>query len=385
MVIYMHMVKRKFWLQKIEEFWKRRSVIWLSGVRRVGKTFLCQSLSDIEYFDCELPSARRQMEDIEGFLERLKGKRIILDEIHRLKNPSELLKVAADHYKNVSIVATGSSTLWASAKFKDTLTGRKETLWLTPMIKDEYKDFGASDINHRLLRGGLPPFFMEEKFSERSFQEWIDSYWAKDIQELFRLEKRGAFQKFLELIFINSGGMFEATKYAVPCEVSRTSISNYLKVLESTYVAHILKPFSGRKTFEIVSAPKVYAFDTGFVCYFRGWDKLRTEDKGKLWEHLVLNEIMAHRQSRDINYWRDKQGHEIDFILRRRGGHVQVVECKWSCKDFNPRNLKIFRKSHGLGHNFVVSFDISRPFTRKFGELTVNFVNLKDLISSLVA
>jgi predicted AAA+ superfamily ATPase len=81
------MVKRQFWLQKIETAWKRRSVLWLSGVRRVGKTFLCQSLKDIEYFDCELPRVRQMLEDSQGFLDGLKGRRIVLDEIHRLGNP----------------------------------------------------------------------------------------------------------------------------------------------------------------------------------------------------------------------------------------------------------------------------------------------------------
>ncbi|OFZ20033.1 MAG: hypothetical protein A2Z20_08070 [Bdellovibrionales bacterium RBG_16_40_8] len=63
------------------------------------------------------------------------SRRIILDEIQRLQNPSELLKIAADHYKNVSIIATGSSTLGASKKFKDTLTGRKVNIHLTPVLK----------------------------------------------------------------------------------------------------------------------------------------------------------------------------------------------------------------------------------------------------------
>lgn len=63
------MVKRHFWLKKIEEAWKKRSVIWLSGVRRAGKTFLCKSIPDIEYFDCELPSVRRAMDVLNHFLE----------------------------------------------------------------------------------------------------------------------------------------------------------------------------------------------------------------------------------------------------------------------------------------------------------------------------
>ena len=60
----------------------------------------------------------------------------------------------------------------------------------------------------------------------------MDAYWAKDIQELFRLERRASFQRFVELLMAQSCGIFEATRFAAPCEVSRTTITNYLAVLE---------------------------------------------------------------------------------------------------------------------------------------------------------
>ena len=101
----MTLKKRNFWLQHLEDSWTRRSVLWLSGVRRVGKTCLCQSLPNTEYYDCELPRTRRGMEDPEAFLESCKSKRIVLDEIHRLANPSELLKIAADHYPRIKVIA----------------------------------------------------------------------------------------------------------------------------------------------------------------------------------------------------------------------------------------------------------------------------------------
>ena len=217
------MVKRRYWLSLIESAWRERSVLWLSGVRRVGKTVLSQSLTRTEYFDCELPRTRRLMEDPEGFLKGLKGRRIVLDEVHRLPNPSQLLKIAADHFPTVLVLATGSSTLGASTKFKDTLAGRKRDLWLTPMNSYDLVDFGKDDLSRRFLRGGLPPFFLADELPERDFQEWIDAYWAKDIQELFRLERRSSFQRFAELLFAQSGGIFEATRFAKPCEVSRTT------------------------------------------------------------------------------------------------------------------------------------------------------------------
>src|SRR5437764_7469288 len=109
------MVNRRYWRECIEERWRHRSLLWLRGVRRAGKTTLAQSLEHIEYFDCELPRVRRAMEDPEAFWQPLQGKRVVLDEVHRLRNPSELLKIATDHFPRVHVLATGSSTLGASS------------------------------------------------------------------------------------------------------------------------------------------------------------------------------------------------------------------------------------------------------------------------------
>ena len=377
------MKKRSFWVEQIGKAWERRSVIWLSGVRRVGKTFLSQSLADAEYFDCELPRVRVMLEDAEGFLRPLRGRTIILDEIHRLQNPSELLKIAADHYPEVRILATGSSTLGASAKFKDTLTGRKESLWLTPMLAQDLVDFGDADLAKRLLFGGLPPFYLSETLPERNFQDWVDGYWAKDIQELFHLERRHAFQRFFELLMGQSGGIFEASRFTAPCEVSRTTISNYLSVLEATYVAHIVRPFSSNKAAEVISAPKVYGFDTGFVCYYRGWRELRREDMGLLWEHYVLNEIQGRLQIRNVMYWRDKRGHEIDFVVAGRGRPPLAIECKWSATEFDPHNLKRFRERYPEGDSLVAAADVEKPFVRNYKGIDVTFVSLPGLIDAL--
>ncbi|MFZ1957094.1 MAG: AAA family ATPase, partial [Desulfobacterales bacterium] len=86
-------------------------MLWISGDHRVGKTCLCQTIAEIHYFDCELPRVRRMMEDSEGFLSGLRHQRVVMDEIHRLGNPSEILKIAADHYPDFKIIAKGSSRL----------------------------------------------------------------------------------------------------------------------------------------------------------------------------------------------------------------------------------------------------------------------------------
>lgn len=323
------------------------------------------------------------MGDPQSFLEDLRGRTIVLDEIHRLDSPSELLKIAADHYPDIKIIATGSSTLGASAKFKDTLAGRKLELWLPPMISKDLVDFGQTDLRYRFLRGGLPSFFLAREIPERDFQEWMDAYWAKDIQELFRIERRHSFLKFAELLMVQSGGIFEASGFARPCEVSRTTISNYLSVLDATFVVNIVRPFSSYRPTEIVSAPKVYVFDTGFMCYYRGWHELRNEDLGILWEHYVLNEVYAHLQSRRVLYWRDKRGHEIDFVVTDRRDKPTIIECKWSASEFDPISIKAFRRQYPKGDNFVVAGDVKRFFSRAYDDVIVRFVSLKGLIDEV--
>jgi hypothetical protein len=380
------MVQRQYWTDVIESAWKRKSVLWLAGVRRAGKTVLCQSLDDVDYFDCELPRTRQAMDDPEGFLGGRRGRRIVLDEIHRLANPSQLLKIAADHFPEARVLATGSSTLEATAKFRDTLAGRRETVWLTPMIGPDLEDFRATDLPHRFLHGGLPPLFLADELPERDFQDWIDAYWAKDVQELFRLERHWSFQRFVELLFAQSGGMFEATRFAAPCEVSRQTISNYLAALEATFVVQVVRPFSSRRSTEIVSAPKVYGFDTGFVCHYRGWDALRSDDLGLLWEHFVLNEIQGRLQRRTLRYWRNKHGAEVDFVLplRGRGGAV-AVECKWRAGSFDAGALTAFRRLYPDGPSCVVAPDVSTPYTRTYAGAKVEFVSLERLIEKLAS
>ena len=376
------MVRRSYWIEAIEGLWAEKSVVWLAGVRRAGKTFLCRSLPGAEYLDCELPSTRRALEDPEGFLRDLGSRRVVLDEVHRLPNPSELLKIAADYHPDTQIVATGSSSLGASRRFRDTLTDRKRDLWLTPMLMQDEQEFGARGLDHRFRFGGLPPFFLADAAPERGFQDWIDSYWARDVQELFRVERRWSFLRFMELIFTQSGGVFEATRFSAPCEVSRSTIAGYLRILEDTLVVHVVRPYSTRRATEIVAAPKVYGFDTGFVCLFKGWDRLRDEDRGALWEHYVLNECLGRLQKRNVRYWRDKRGHEVDFVIADRG-KLTAVECKWRADGFDPRNLRAFRNAYPAGDNFVVTSDTARSYVREDRGVRLRFVGLAELVRRL--
>ncbi len=377
-------VYREAWIRRILDAWETRSIVWLYGVRRAGKTTLARSLGDVEYFDCDLASVRRQLSDPEGILPSLRGKRVVFDEIHRLDRPSELLKNAADHFPDVRIVATGSSTLAATSKFSDSLTGRKHVVWLTPMSHADLAVFGG-DLGERLWRGGLPPFYLGTSI-DADVSEWMQSYWARDVQELFRIERRSSFVRFVELLLADSGGLFEATRYAAQCEVSRQSIVNYLDVLDVTRIASIVRPFSTRRSNEIVRAPKVYGFDTGIVRHNRGWAEPRPEDLGTLWEHYVLNEIHATAPDISLRFWRTKSGKEVDFVVPLVAGAHAAIECKWRAYNARGfRGLSAFRRLYSDGPNFVVGQDVTRRHKTIVDGIRIEYLPIDELGEALRA
>lgn len=171
---------------------------------------------------------------------------------------------------------------------------------------------------------------------------------------------------------------------ASPCGVSRTTLQNYLRVLEDTYAMTVIKPYFSNKTKEIVSAPKVYGFDTGFVAFNRGWLDIRPEDRGILWEHVVLNELLAFGFKQQIRYWRTKQGREIDFVIVRRGKPPVAIEVKWnSTGKGDHKHLVSFARSYPDAELFVVAGNIDRSFSRKHGEHTVYYMGLAQLVAEL--
>lgn len=347
------MIARPFWRERLAAGWKQASIVWLTGPRRTGKTVLAQSLPEAEFLNCDLPGVAERLRDPESFYRAAQKPLVVFDEVHQLPDPSRLLKIGADEFPRLKILATGSSTLAATQKFRDSLTGRKRVVELVPVLYEELPAFGMADLRERLWRGGLPPALLGETHSPEFYSEWLDSYFARDVQELFRLEKRAGFLRLLELLFRQSGGMLDVTKLAAESQVSRPTVINWLEVYQTTHVVHLVRPFSGGGRREIVAQPKVFGFDTGLVCHARGWDSLRTEDCGLLWEHLVLDTLIAAGGPR-IHFWRDKQQREVDFVVPRGRDSVDALECKWKPEAFETRGLAAFRALHPGGKNFVV-------------------------------
>ena len=369
------------WLERIQRAWAQRSIVWLSGVRRVGKTTLARMLPDAVYLNCDLPSTLRRLADPELLLGGLApGTVLVLDEVHRLPDPSLLLKIAADEYPSLKILATGSCTLAATGKFRDSLAGRKLAVHLSPVLWEECAEpFGCPDLDHRLLHGGLPEPLLAGRKSAELCAEWIDSFYARDILELFRVRNRQGFLSLFRILLRWSGGQVDYSRLSRLTELSRPTVKTYLEALQIAHAVHLLRPFRGGGGGEIVSRPKGYAFDTGFVTFERGWNRIRDEDRGVLWEHLVLDALRLRHLDDDIFYWRDKSGREVDFVVRREDGRVDAFECKINPSDVTRTAIDALRRRYPLGRNYVVAPSAGDPYPIRRGPREFTVCDPRDL------
>ncbi len=369
------MISRPVWSDLIRQAWKKRPVVWLSGVRRVGKTTLSRMIEGHLYMNCDLPSVQRRLEDPESFFSQVPpGTHIIFDEIHRLIDPSSVLKIGSDEYPGIQILATGSSTLEATSKFKDSLTGRKAMVHLTPVLWDECRDaFGIYDPGHRMWRGGLPETLLTDDYDSAFYSEWLDSFYARDIQELFSVRNRQAFMQLMRFILLNSGGMLELTQLSKHCMIARQTVISYIESLRIANFLYLVPPFFGGGKREITHRPKCYGFDTGFVCFVKGWNEIREDDQGILWEHLVLDALRTYSKYGTVFYWRDISGKEIDFVVKNSINEIDIYECKIKPEHFSAGHFKIFRNIYPEGRNYCVCPNIREPYSLDFSGTKVLF------------
>jgi len=234
--------------------------------------------------------------------------------------------------------------------------------------------FGIKDIDHRLLFGGLPESLLSEKPDPAFFSEWMDSFYARDVQELFHVRNRSGFLKLMHLLFRSSGNLIDYTQLSKMSGLSRPSVMTYLEALRISNAIYLISPFHGGGRRELTQRPKCYTFDTGFVSFVRGWGEIREEDRGLLWEHLVLDMLRTYLPGNQIFYWRDKSSREIDFVVKRQNNQVDVFECKINPEVFSTYPVSIFRSAYPQGRNLCISPYIREKYSSRRNNLTIEFI-----------
>lgn len=405
--------------QKLSEILKWLAddkLILITGSRQVGKTCLLyliikeifqENKNRIFYFDLEDFQILDLLNSgVDSFIKFLKSKGadlnrrlyVFLDEIQYLKNPSNFLKLLIDHYKNIKVIVSGSSTLEIRRKFKDSLVGRKVVFELNTLRFPEYLLFKKrADLleiidNFRIrnvLDGKFPRFNkilpIHQKELIEEFKEYITyggypavareidiskkielineiytTYVRKDINQLFSIKDVVAFNNLVKILSLQIGGLINDHNLTASLKISYLTLKNYLFILENTFILKTITPYFKNKRKEIIKMPKVYFYDIGLrnssIKAFNSPD-LRS-DLGQIVENYVfcmINSVL--KTNEEIKFWRTKAGAEVDFVIETN--EVIPIECKFQETSYAniPSGMRAFIQNYKPKQGIVITKD----------------------------
>lgn len=350
------------------------------GSRQAGKTTILKQLQDLLYrenketyfLNLEDPDYLTLLNESPKNLFKIfpldlkKKNFIFIDEIQYLQNPSNFLKYFYDEYVGrVKILASGSSAFYLDKKFKDSLAGRKRIFNVFTISFREFlrfkneedlsvKDFEKLTLSERekielyyreyIIYGGYPRVVLSP-LAEKSdvLRDIVYSYIKKDIFEA-NIRQEDIFYKLFKILSVQIGGLVNASELANTLGVSKSSIDNYLYVMQKSFHIKLISPFYKNIRKELTKTPKIYFLDLGLrnflVDNFSPYD-LR-EDKGALLENAVFRQLISKYDLSDIKFWRTIQKNEVDFVIKEK----EAIEVKTQPSQFKEKNYKIFMENY---------------------------------------
>lgn len=360
-------IKREFALEGIKRELEDRiterfflgKIIVLYGARQVGKTTLVKKiLNDFKdeslYLNCDEPDIREQLIDTNSFsLKRFFGssRLIVIDEAQRVTDIGLTLKIIADNFPDIQIIATGSSSFELSNSIIEPLTGRKFEFHLYSLsIRELSSKYTLLElkrlVEERVIMGMYPEVVMSDKFSESILREIAQSYLYKDILKFYNIRNHTALEKLLRALALQTGNLVSHTELSGILGIDKKTVESYIDILEKAFIIYNLSPYYINKRNEIKKMKKVYFYDTGIrnaiINNLNSLD-LRN-DLGSLWENFIINELMKNRNNDLFSvtnfFWRNQQKQEIDYI-EEYNGNIHLFEMKWASDKYKiPESFK---------------------------------------------
>ena len=304
----------------------------VTGPRRSGKTTLLRQLfPKIHYVLLEDPDIQgRIRSDPRTFLEELRPP-ILFDEI---QNAPELLSYVRTLIDTAprrmgQWLFTGSQEAPLMQRITESMAGRAAILQLLPFSVTE-----TPKVN--MLHGGFPEVVVRPKSRALWFASYLQSYLERDVRSITNVRDLVTFRRFIALLASRHGQILNKTDLAAPLGVSVPTISEWLHVLEITSQIMIVPPYFENLGKRLVKTPKVYWGDSGLACYLLGItseaELQRSPFLGQLFEGFVAAEILKSQVNqggrKELYYFRDQQGLEVDFLLPRPNAGLWLIEGK---------------------------------------------------------
>jgi len=328
----------------------------VTGARQTGKTTLTKMLKPVRaYFSLDDVGVLDQAERNPDAL--LATRPVILDEVQRAPKFLLAVKRAVDEHRHAGdFILTGSANLLLMQHASDTLAGRAVYLELPPFCPAEWQerkdaltpldrlfeeDFDwqawpeePGDWPTWLLRGGFPPALQIDSAVDRGlwFSAYIQTYLERDLRQLSAVSSLPDFQRIMALAAQRTGKLLNQADLARDAALSHPTAHRYLNLLETGCLITRLRPLATNLSGALVKTPKLLWTDCGLAAALAGIrssrDLASRMDAGFWLEQTLLQSLQTWRalepQRRKLHFWRDRAGHEVDFILEQDGKWVAL-------------------------------------------------------------
>lgn len=349
-------IKPRWFQQNLQAALRVLPVSVLTGARQTGKTTLTQGIVPARaYFTLDdlgvLDQAARNPDAL------LATRPVILDEVQRAPQLLLAVKRAVDARRHAGdFILTGSANLLLMKHVADTLAGRAIYLELPPFCPAEWQErknallpldrLFATDFDWRewpdepgdwptwLLRGGFPPALQIDAESDRGlwFAAYIQTYLERDLRQLSAVSSLPDFQRIMALAAQRTGKLLNQADLARDAALSHPTAHRYLNLLETGCLITRVRPLATNLSGSLVKAPKLLWTDCGLAAALAGikasTDIVARMDVGFWLEQTLFQTLQTWRalepQRRKLHFWRDRPGHEVDFILEQDGKLVAL-------------------------------------------------------------
>lgn len=317
-------------------------VVTVLGPRQSGKTTLCRlAFPDKPYVNLEQPDVREfAQQDPKAFLAQHPDG-AVLDEIQNVLSLLSWIQVLTDaDPRSGRFVLTGSHQLQLSAQLSQSLAGRTAVIELLPLSLAELVAQSAEtpteiDVNPWMLQGGYPRIHAQQMPPEAMLSDYFATYVERDVRQLINLRHLREFGQCVRLLAGRTGQLLNHSGLGNEVGVSSNTITQWLSILEASYLVFTLAPWSANIGKRLVKSPKVYFYDVGLACWLLGIKTVEQLQhhplRGALFENLVVLEVMKAQRNQGLRdplyFFRDSNGLEIDLMLERADG-LALVEIK---------------------------------------------------------
>lgn len=358
--------KRHLDLALERHFKTYKEVLVLLGARQVGKTTILKKIfPQAQYLSIDTEPIRDAFDRYDPAVYRqiLKpdAAYVVIDEIHKLDDPGRAAKIFYDQIPEHKLIITGSSAFNIKNKASESLAGRKIEYHLYPLTFSEFLvqkgivsdfsylfldrfeenkvyPFDLPSILDNTLIYGLYPEMISRPSDPVYLTNLVDSVVFKDLLDLRLIENRVGALNLLKLLAHQIGSLVNYTELSTRLKMDVKTVSRYIGLFEQSFILFKLLPYSTKKRDEIGKMPKIFFYDLGLRnALIENFQPMNNRsDGGHLFENFILSEIFKSNYYGNfgykLNYWRTKQGSEIDLVLSKSDSELRGIEIKSSAR-----------------------------------------------------